>query len=96
QYWHGEIVLAPPQIMSLSHLCLFKSVAHVMTEAAQRKPTAIMPEPFDQDGMRVICYPGDPRHPVPQRAMPGPTRLQFRNKRFEPEGGLEALLHGPL
>jgi len=28
--------------------------------------------------------------------MPGPTRLQFRNKRFEPEGGLEALLHGPL
>ena len=96
QYWHGEIVLAPPQIMSLSHLCLFKSVAHVMKEAAQRKPTAIMPEPFDQDGMRVICYPGDPRHPVPQRAMPGPTRLQFRNKRFEPEGGLEALLHGPL
>ncbi|ALK92672.1 NUDIX domain protein [Limnohabitans sp. 103DPR2] len=96
QYWQGEIVLAPPQIMSLSHLCLFNSVEHVMTEAAQRKPPVIMPEPFDQDGMRVICYPGDPRHPVAHKALPGPTRLQYRNKRFEPDGGLEALLHGPL
>jgi len=96
QYWQGRIVLAPPQIMSLSHLCLFNSVAHAMTEAAQRTPPVIMPEPFDQEGMRVICYPGDPKHPVSQRALPGPTRLHFRNKRFEPEGGLEALLHGPL
>ena len=96
QYWQGHIVLAPPQIMSLSHLCLFNSVAHALTEAAQRTPPVIMPEPFDQEGMRVICYPGDPKHPVSQRALPGPTRLHFRNKRFEPEGGLEALLHGPL
>jgi 8-oxo-dGTP pyrophosphatase MutT (NUDIX family) len=96
QYWYGEIVLAPPQIMSLSNLCLFNSVEHAMTEAAKRTPPTIMPEPFDQDGMRVICYPGDPRHPVSQRAVPGPSRLHFRNKRFEPEGGLEALLHGPL
>ncbi|MFM1948455.1 MAG: hypothetical protein RL706_476 [Pseudomonadota bacterium] len=96
QYWQGDIVLAPPQIMSLSHLCLFNSAEHAMTEAAQRTPPVIMPEPFDQDGMRVICYPGDPRHPVAARALPGPSRLHFRNKRFEPEGGLEALLHGPL
>jgi hypothetical protein len=96
QYWQGDIVMAPPQIMSLSHLCLFKSVEQAMTEAAERTPPVIMPEPFDQEGMRVICYPGDPRHPVSQRALPGPTRLHFRNKRFEPEGGLEALLHGPI
>ena len=96
QYWNGEIVLAPPQIMSLSHLCLFNSVEQALQEAAQRTPPVIMPEPFDQEGMRVICYPGDPKHPVSQRALPGPTRLHFRNKRFEPEGGLEALLHGPL
>jgi 8-oxo-dGTP pyrophosphatase MutT (NUDIX family) len=93
QYWQGEIVLAPPQIMSLSHLCLFKTVDEAMQEAAQRTPPVILPEPFDQDGMRVICYPGDPQHPVSQRALPGPTRLHFRNKRFEPEGGLDALLH---
>ena len=93
QYWQGDIVLAPPQIMSLSHLCLFNSVDEAMQEAAQRTPPVILPEPFDQDGMRVICYPGDPQHPVSQRALPGPTRLHFRNKRFEPEGGLDALLH---
>lgn len=95
QYWQGTIVLAPPQIMSLSHLSLFQSVEEAMQDAAQRTPPVILPEPFDQDGMRVICYPGDPQHPVSQRALPGPTRLHFRNKRFEPEGGLEALLHGP-
>jgi hypothetical protein len=25
--------------------------------------------------------------------LPGPTRLHFRNKRFEPAGGLTDLLH---
>jgi hypothetical protein len=96
QYWQGEIVLAPPQIMSLSHLCLFKTVDEAMQEAAQRTPPEILPEPFDQDGMRVICYPGDPQHPIAQRALPGPTRLHFRNKRFEPAGGLTDLLHGAV
>jgi hypothetical protein len=52
----------------------------------------IEPEPFDQDGIRTICYPGDPRHSVRQAAFPGPSRLMFKNKRFEPEQGLAALL----
>jgi hypothetical protein len=43
------------------------------------------------DGTRVLCYPGDERHPVAQRALPGPTRLHYRDKRFEPAGGFEAL-----
>ena len=51
----------------------------------------ILPESHDADGRRVICYPGDPRHSVSTRALPGPTRLVWRNQRFEPEGGLEAL-----
>ena len=96
QYWSGEILLAPPQIMSLSHLSIFTSVDHALADAALRTPPVIQPEPFDVEGMRVICYPGDPRHSVQQRAFPGPTRLHFRNKRFEPEGGLAALLHGKL
>jgi len=96
QYWAGEILLAPPQIMSLSHLSLFQTVEQVLSDAAQRTPPVIQPEPFDVDGMRVICYPGDSRHPVSQRALPGPTRLHFRNKRFEPEGGLAAFLLGKL
>lgn len=91
QYWDGQISLAPPQIMSLAHLARHTSVTSVLAEARRRRPPVIQPEPFDQEGMRVICYPGDERHPVRERALPGPTRLHFRNKRFEPHGGFEGL-----
>lgn len=91
QYWDGRISLAPPQIMSLAHLARHGTVGSVLAEARRRPPPLILPEPFDQDGMRVICYPGDERHPVPERALPGPTRLHYRNKRFEPHGGFEGL-----
>ena len=91
-YWEGQIELAPPQIMSLSHLTRYDSAASAMSAARERTPPLIQPEPFDQDGMRVICYPGDERHSRKERALPGPTRLQFRNKRFEPLGGLDDLL----
>lgn len=94
QYWDGQMMLAPPQIMSLSHLILYSNVQQALEAAAQRRPPIIQPEPFDQEGTRVICYPGDPRHPIQERALPGPSRLKFINHRFEPEGGLAALLHG--
>ena len=96
QYWDGGMMLAPPQIMSLSHLSLFASVQQALEDAANRRPPIIQPEPFDQDGHRVICYPGDPRHTEKARALPGPSRLKFINQRFEPEGGLSAFLHGKL
>jgi 8-oxo-dGTP pyrophosphatase MutT (NUDIX family) len=95
QYWDGQIDLAPPQIMSLSQLARFASVADLMASARSRPPPLIEPEPFDQDGQRVICYPGDPRHTLREPAWPGPTRLIYRNRRFEPEGGLAALVHTP-
>jgi hypothetical protein len=82
--------------MSLSHLSLFASVQQALEDAANRRPPIIQPEPFDQDGHRVICYPGDPRHTEKAPALPGPSRLKFINQRFEPEGGLSAFLHGKL
>ena len=91
QYWARDIELAPPQIMSLAHLARHRSVAAALTEARQRKPPLVLPEPFEQDGARIICYPGDERHSVRERAWPGPTRLLYRNRRFEPAGGFEAL-----
>jgi len=91
-YWDGQIELAPPQIMSLSHLTRYDSAASAMAAARSRKPPVIQPEPFDVDGIRVICYPGDARHSRAERALPGPTRLHFRNRRFEPSGGLDELL----
>ena len=89
QHWNYDIEMAPPQIMTLAHLSRFDSAAAVLEAARNTPAPAIEPEPFDQEGIRVICYPGDPRHSVAARAMPGPTRLMFRNRRFEPEGGFE-------
>jgi 8-oxo-dGTP pyrophosphatase MutT (NUDIX family) len=91
QYWDKAIELAPPQIMSLVHLSHHDSVASVLAQARSGKPAVIEPEPFDMDGTRVICYPGDAQHSIRERALPGPTRLCYRNKRFEPVDGFEAL-----
>ena len=87
----GLIEMAAPQIMTLAHLSRFSSVQHAMADARGRMPPTIQPHPIDVDGTRVICYPGDEQHPVKLRAMPGPTRLCFRNKLFEPLEGFESL-----
>jgi 8-oxo-dGTP pyrophosphatase MutT (NUDIX family) len=92
QYWAHAIELAPPQIMTLQHLARFASAHDAVEHARSRKPPLILPESWQEAEGRAVCYPGDERHPVRERAMPGPTRLVWRNKRFEPEGGLEALL----
>jgi predicted YcjX-like family ATPase len=92
RYVAGEIELAPPQIMSLYHLKQHASAHSVLAEARQRQPPVIQPEPFDDQGTRVICYPGDPGHSLPEPAFPGPSRLRFVGGRFEPEGGLARLL----
>lgn len=91
QYWLGEIELAPPQIMSLAHLARHSSVDSVMSQARSTKPALVFPETFDEGGTRVLCYPGDPRHSMAIRALPGPTRLLHRKGRFEPVDGFEAL-----
>lgn len=91
QYRDGRIDLAPPQIMSLAHLARHASVASVLDAARRQRPPLILPEPFDHEGVRVICYPGDAMHPVRERALPGPTRLHYHARRFTPEDGFEAL-----
>ena len=91
QYWNQAIDMAPPQIMSLAHLARHDNVDSVLAGMGTRAPPTILPESHDQDGQRIVCYPGDPRHSVATRALPGPTRLVWRNQRFEPEGGLSAL-----
>jgi 8-oxo-dGTP pyrophosphatase MutT (NUDIX family) len=91
QYWRGEIDLAPPQIMTLAHVARLPDVAAVLAEARSRRPPTILPQSFGTLAERTVCYPGDPQHPVAERAMPGPTRLHYRNRRFEPDAGFEAL-----
>jgi 8-oxo-dGTP pyrophosphatase MutT (NUDIX family) len=91
RYHRGEIEMAPPQIMSLAHLARFETASAVIKAARQQRPPCICPENFEEKGTVVLSYPGDPRHSVPTRALPGPTRLLVRNKRFVPEGPLESL-----
>ena len=78
--------------MSLNHLARHRDVAAAIAAAHARKPPCVRPEPRDVAGQRVLCYPGDPGHSEPARALPGPTRLTWRNKRFEPDAGLAILL----
>jgi len=93
QYWAGDLPLAPPQIMTLGSLLSHPSTQSVFDLAHQQTPALIQPEPFDDDeGVRHLCYPGDVRHSVQQRAMPGPTRLRFMAGRFEPIGGFQEFL----
>jgi hypothetical protein len=77
--------------MSLAHLSRHASVDSALDEARRRPPPVIQPESFQQDGHRILCYPGDERHSVRERALPGPTRLRFRAQRFEPLDGFESL-----
>ena len=94
EYRDHAIDMAPPQIVSLLHLLQFASVAEAMHAARGRTPPLVQPEPTEQDGARVLCYPGDPAHPVAERALPAPvpTRLVWRGKRFEPPQGFGVFL----
>ena len=87
----GLIEMAPPQIMTLAHISRFANVQAVMHYARSRMAPVIQPHAIDIDGTRVVCYPGDEQHPVKEKAMPGPTRLQYHNKLFKPVDGFEAL-----
>jgi len=91
RYWAAEINLAPAQIMSMAALARYASVAEALAAARARRPPIIQPEPFAHALGRAIAFPGDARHPVAERALPGPSFVVYRNERFEPLDGFEAL-----
>lgn len=91
-YWEDRMMLANVQLITLMELSRIATAREVLAIGRQRKPPVVRPEPFDEDGQRVVCYPGDPRHSQAQAVWRGPTRLTYRHGRFEPEGGLQALL----
>lgn len=94
EYRAHAIDMAPPQIISLLHLLQYRDVAQAMAAARARTPPLIQPEPTEEGDTRVLCYPGDPRHPVPLRALPEPvpTRVVWRDKRFTPPQGFAAFI----
>lgn len=86
-----EIMLAAPQMMSLLELATYPSVAVAMHRDSGTWPRLIDPQPFELEGARVVAYPGDAAHSNPIRVMPGPSRLIFRDGRFEPVEGIDSL-----
>ncbi len=91
QYWAGKLSLAPAQIMSMAALARHPRVADALAAARARRPPLIEPEPFTHERLRAIAFPGNERHQVAERALPGPSFLVYRNERFEPFDGFETL-----
>jgi 8-oxo-dGTP pyrophosphatase MutT (NUDIX family) len=89
RYWAGEIGLIPPQLMALAHLARHPSPMAAWQAAQARRAPCIEPFHFQAGEVRAMCYPGDPLHPVAERALPGPTRLRWVAQRFEPFDGFE-------
>lgn len=87
RYHAGEIELVPPQLMSLAQLSHHATVQSAWQDALQRSPACVLPELFDDHGVTAMCYPGDPLHPIRERALPGPTRVRYEHKRFTPFNG---------
>lgn len=74
----GELRLAPPTAQTLGSLRDVGSVDAALALAASRPPPVILPLLRQIDDELVILYPGDPEHPMKERALPGPTRRVFR------------------
>jgi 8-oxo-dGTP pyrophosphatase MutT (NUDIX family) len=74
----GHIRLAPPTARTLEGLLEPSSVEAALAAARSRVPKVIMPVIRTLGSERVILYPGDPEHPVQERALPGPTRQVMR------------------
>ena len=91
-YWERDIDLAPPQIFTLSQLTRHRGAEDAFDAARSRLPPLIEPLHLTQDGHKMICYPGDVAHPAHETAFGALPRLIFGNGRFEPVGGLDALL----
>jgi 8-oxo-dGTP pyrophosphatase MutT (NUDIX family) len=74
----GAIRLAPPTARTLEGLAEEPSVDSALQRAAQRSPPLVMPVIRTVGDEVMIFYPGDPEHPVAERALPGPTRRVMR------------------
>lgn len=90
RYRDGEIMLAPPQIMTLAGLARMGDVGALTASLSGWVPPLVEPLGLQQEQGRMIVYPGHPRHPSTSPCIPGPNCLVTRNGRFEPEAGFEA------
>lgn len=68
------LTLSPPTYCTLEDVIGIRSVAELIAYANSRPPPCIEPVSATVDGKNMILFPGDPEHPVRERALRGPTR----------------------
>jgi 8-oxo-dGTP pyrophosphatase MutT (NUDIX family) len=70
----GTLLLSPPTFCTLEDMVGIGSTQELARYAASRPPPCIEPLSAQVEGKNVILFPGDPEHPVRERALRGPTR----------------------
>jgi 8-oxo-dGTP pyrophosphatase MutT (NUDIX family) len=70
----GIIRLSPPTARTLHALRAARDSGAALAVTDQKPPPTIEPMIIKQDGDVIVVYPGDPDHPVRERALDGPTR----------------------
>ena len=88
----GRAQLAPPQLMTLLELSTHRTADEVIAAGRGRAPLHIQPVATVEGSQELICFPGDAHHPVANRHLPGPTRLTWRDGRFQFDTPLDRLL----
>ncbi len=93
-YARGEMEFAPPQLVSLADLARHQRVDDALRSARQAPVPVILPLSIEEGGVRYLCLPGDPQHPVEAPAFPGgPHRLVWQNRRFQSAPGGPDIFH---
>jgi hypothetical protein len=73
----GAMLLAPPTRRTLEEIEDIESVEALLARARHSDAPTVEPVIQQVEGVRQILFPGDPAHPVPTRALRGPTRARF-------------------
>lgn len=67
----GSILLAPPTLCVIEALAPHATAASALAWARQQRPSEILPELGELDGLPTLLLPGAPGHPVPDVREPG-------------------------
>ena len=81
----GEVLLAPPTVRCLEILSGATSTGDALARAAQQSLLPICPLFVPDAEAPYLALPGDPRHPIDERRIDGPTRFVLRDGRFVSE-----------
>ncbi len=81
----GQLRLMPPTLRNLELLATIADWPSLRAAAERADLAPICPTLEMIDDAIVIILPGDPRHPERQPRVPGPTRIVFRDGRFQSE-----------